>query len=136
MYWTLWVAVGVLAVALGCGPEQPPSVIAFGDVHVPASAHDFYETSSGLQGTMLQARFELPEADLRLLEPSLHCVFGPPSSTPSSVAHVGTNRKSWYAPESARLHRECQGRQGRIAYEALADVSRPGTARVYLLVED
>ncbi len=113
---------------------QAPSQIAYIDVALPRSTRGYYSHEDGVHHTMLQVRFEIDRRDLLALTSRLPCRLGPVATAPPEFGTVGTNDRTWYAPESARRHRGCDYHRGIRHDSFLVDVADPARATVYAAI--
>jgi hypothetical protein len=84
---------------------------------------------------MLQIRFEMAPADLKVLERRLPCRLGPTRTGPPEHALVGTNDRPWYRPETARRHRGCEYHKDILSAAFLVDTERADQVVVYAVIE-
>ena len=150
----LLVLVSLLTGLQGCSrseprpssPPAPPAPIAADDdgprlgFHLPANASAYREHSTGIQATMLQARFDIPQSEVPALAQQLPCRLGPISTGPVEHGSVGTNDRSWWHPEAARRHRACTTIDEDVPSlhntTIVVDLGGPQRATVYVLVTD
>lgn len=128
----------LLTMAVACiacfdRPTTPPPTLKFTNTPIPKSAHHFFAYESGLQHTLYQVRFSIPQADVAQL--ALPCALGPPATGSAPFATVGTNDRWWYTPEKARHHRGCDfPRAGLVSGSVLVDSTSPGDPTVFVVV--
>ncbi len=126
----------LLVPVVGCSDrvEPPPARIRYIDLDLPPGASDYLEHESGIRGTLLQVRFDLPRAELDPLEKRLPCRLGDLSSGAPAFAGVGTNDRPWYTRHRATAHRGCDFQRGLMSASFLVDLSQRARARVYVVV--
>jgi hypothetical protein len=140
-------ALVVLALAVsGCrrGPadvsedrvEPVPPAIPYLRIPLPRGAKNYYAHESGLQSTMLQLRFEMAPADVKLFERQLPCRLGPEETGPPQHALVGTNDRSWYRVEAVNKHRSCLYHHDIRTAEFLLDLDDPAHVTVYAVISN
>lgn len=114
--------------------EPVPPTIAYLRIPLPRSAKNYYAHESGLQSTMLQLRFEMALADVKLFERQLPCQLGPEETGPPQHALVGTNNRSWYRVEAVNKHRSCLYHHDIRTAEFLLDLDEPTRVTVYAVI--
>ena len=114
--------------------EPVPAAIPYLRIPLPRSTKDYYAHESGLQGTLLQVRFEIAPADVKLFERQLPCQLGREETGPPQHALVGTNDRSWYRVEAVNKHRSCLYHHDIRTAEFLLDLDNPARVTVYAVI--
>ena len=114
--------------------DPVPTIIPHLRIPLPRSSKNYYAHESGLQATLLQVRFEMAPADVKLLEPQLPCQLGPEETGPPQHALVGTNDRTWYRVEAVNKHRSCLYHHDLRTAEFLLDLDNPARVTVYAVI--
>jgi hypothetical protein len=114
--------------------SPPPSQLPYVDVKLPRSTRAYRSYETGVQHTMLQARFEIEARDLPELAPRLPCRLGPVEEGEPEFAHIGTNDRAWYVPETVRKYRGCDYHHGLTTASFLVDVGDAERITIYAVI--
>jgi hypothetical protein len=115
--------------------QPPPKALPYLGIPLPPSVRAYHAYRTGWTHEMVQIRFDMEPSDLPALEAKLPCRLGPVETGRSAIAHVASNDRDWYTPESARKHRGCSYHHGIQYADFLVDVEDPARYTVYGEIE-